>query len=78
MPFAYVRHEVEVTLRLTVSQLVCRGAEPTLGLVTRYYFLSKSCYIYKVSFSPGSEQQIMLYSLHSVQTTTVVQTLERS
>jgi hypothetical protein len=34
--------EVEVTLRLTVSQSVCRGVEPTLLLVTRYYFLFKS------------------------------------
>jgi hypothetical protein len=35
--------EVEVTLRLTASQSVWLGAEPTLGLVTRYYFLSESC-----------------------------------
>jgi hypothetical protein len=32
--------EVEVTLQLAVSQSVCQGIEPTLGLVTRYYFLS--------------------------------------
>jgi Fe-S cluster assembly iron-binding protein IscA len=30
----------DVTLRLTVSQSLCLGFEPTLGLVTRYYFLS--------------------------------------
>jgi hypothetical protein len=35
--------EVEVTLRLTVSQPVCQGIEPALGLVTRYYFLSEGC-----------------------------------
>jgi hypothetical protein len=35
--------EVEVTLQLTVSQSVCEGIEPTLWLVTRYYFLSKGC-----------------------------------
>jgi hypothetical protein len=35
--------EVEVTLHLTVSQSVCRGVESTLGLVTRYYFLSEGC-----------------------------------
>jgi hypothetical protein len=33
--------EVKVTLRLTVSQSVCLGVEPTLGLVTRYCFLSE-------------------------------------
>jgi hypothetical protein len=32
---------VEVTLRLTVSRSVCLGVEPTLGLDTRYYFLSE-------------------------------------
>jgi hypothetical protein len=31
--------EVEVTLRLTVGQPVFSGVEPTLGLVTKYYFL---------------------------------------
>jgi hypothetical protein len=44
----YVYHEsglleVEVTLQLTVGQSVCQGIEPTLGLVTRYYFLSEGC-----------------------------------
>jgi NAD-dependent dihydropyrimidine dehydrogenase PreA subunit len=31
--------EVEVTLQLTVSQSVCQGFEPTLGLVTKGCFL---------------------------------------
>jgi hypothetical protein len=35
--------EVEVTLWLKVSQSVYLGVEPTLRLVTRYYFLSESC-----------------------------------
>jgi hypothetical protein len=35
--------EVEVTLQLTNSQSVCQGVEPTLELVTRYYFLSEGC-----------------------------------
>jgi hypothetical protein len=35
--------EVEAKLRLKVSQSVCQGAEPTLGLVTKYYFLSECC-----------------------------------
>jgi hypothetical protein len=35
--------EVKVTLRLTVSQSVCFGVEPTLGLATRYYLLSEGC-----------------------------------
>jgi hypothetical protein len=36
-------HEVEVTLQLMASQSVCLGVKPTLGLVTRYYFLSENC-----------------------------------
>jgi hypothetical protein len=35
--------EVEVTLRLTASQPVCQGFEPTLELVPRYYFLPEGC-----------------------------------
>jgi hypothetical protein len=38
-----VEVEVEVALRLMVSQSVCIGVEPTLQLVTRYYFLSEHC-----------------------------------
>jgi hypothetical protein len=37
--------KVKVTLRLTVSQSVCLGVEPNLGLVTRYYFLSENCLV---------------------------------
>jgi hypothetical protein len=40
----YSEVEVEVTLRPTVSQSVSMlGVEPTVGLVTRYYFLSQGC-----------------------------------
>jgi hypothetical protein len=35
--------QVKVTLLLTVSQSVWRSVESTLGLVTRYYFLSEGC-----------------------------------
>jgi hypothetical protein len=35
--------EVKVTLQLMVSHSVYLGVESTLGLVTRYYFLSGSC-----------------------------------
>jgi hypothetical protein len=35
--------KVEVTLRLTVGQSLWLGVEPTLGLVTGYYFLSEGC-----------------------------------
>jgi hypothetical protein len=35
--------EFEVTLQLTVSQSACQGFEPTVELVTRYYFLSEGC-----------------------------------
>jgi hypothetical protein len=37
------RVEVEVTLRITVSQSVCLSVEPTLGFLTKYYFLSEVC-----------------------------------
>jgi hypothetical protein len=36
---------VEVTLQLTVSQSAFQGIESTLGLVTRYYFLSERCFL---------------------------------
>jgi hypothetical protein len=35
-------------LRLTVSQSVCLGVKFTLGLVTRYYFLSEICCVVSV------------------------------
>jgi hypothetical protein len=35
--------KVEVTLRLTFSQSLSLGVEPTLELVARYYFLSEGC-----------------------------------
>jgi hypothetical protein len=38
-------NKVEVTLQLMVSQSECQGIEPTLGLVTRYYFLSEGCFL---------------------------------
>jgi hypothetical protein len=43
-----LRLEVQVTLQLTVSQSVCQGIEPILGLVTRYYFLSEGCCLFCV------------------------------
>jgi hypothetical protein len=36
-----IQSKIEVILRLTVSQSVCLGVEPTLELVTRWYFLSE-------------------------------------
>jgi hypothetical protein len=39
----YFEVEVEVTLRLTVSQSVCLGISTLVGLATRYYFLSECC-----------------------------------
>jgi hypothetical protein len=35
---ATVKVKVKVTLQLTVSQSVCLGVEPLLGLMTRYFF----------------------------------------
>jgi hypothetical protein len=40
-----VKVKFKVTLQLTVSQSLCQGIEPTLGLVTRYYFLSEGCFL---------------------------------
>jgi hypothetical protein len=44
--------KVKVTLRLTVSQSVCLGVEPRLGLMTRCFFLfetvsNRICYVSK-------------------------------
>jgi uncharacterized membrane protein len=36
---------VRVTLQLTVSQSVCLGVEPRLGLMTRYLFIFRESYI---------------------------------
>jgi hypothetical protein len=43
-----VRVRVRVTLQLTVSQSVCLGVEPNLGLLTREFFFLKlqSCLIW--------------------------------
>jgi hypothetical protein len=35
--------KVRITLQLTINQSVCLGVKPTLGLVTRYYYLSQGC-----------------------------------
>jgi hypothetical protein len=40
-----VQVKVKVTLQLTVSQSLCQGIEPILGLVTRFYFLSEGCFL---------------------------------
>jgi hypothetical protein len=40
-----LKTEVKVTLQLTVSQSLCQGIEPILGLVTRYYSLSEGCFL---------------------------------
>jgi hypothetical protein len=37
--------KAKVTLQLAVSQSLCLGIEPILGLVTRYYFLSEGCFL---------------------------------
>jgi hypothetical protein len=44
-PYSVNYIEVEVTLQLPVSQSACQGIVPTLGLVTRYYFLSEGCFL---------------------------------
>jgi hypothetical protein len=55
---AFLKVKVEVTLWLTVSQSVsqsvCLGVEPTLGLLSRYYFLSECCCLKAVVVSVGS------------------------
>jgi hypothetical protein len=60
----------------TVSQSVCQGIEPTLGLVTRYYFLSEGCFL-KVAVlclrgalsDDGSRLSFVILSLDKVQET---------
>jgi hypothetical protein len=37
--------KVKVTFQLKVSQSVCLGVEPALGLMTRYYFLSEGFFL---------------------------------
>jgi hypothetical protein len=36
---------------MTDGQPVCQGVEPTLGLVTKYYFLSECCCLKVAVFS---------------------------
>jgi hypothetical protein len=62
--------EVEVTLQLTASQSVCQGIEPTLGLVTWYYFLSEGC-VLKAAFwsvwgALSDERSGLSFVLHSL------------
>jgi hypothetical protein len=46
-PQVRVRVRVRVTLQLTVSQSVCLGVEPNLGLLTRdFFFKLQSCLIW--------------------------------
>jgi hypothetical protein len=39
----HIKVEEDVSLRLTASESVCLAVVPTLGLVTRCYFLSEGC-----------------------------------
>jgi hypothetical protein len=43
-----VKVKVKVMLQLTGSQSVCFGAETTMELVIRYYFLSEICRVVSV------------------------------
>jgi hypothetical protein len=45
VPRGQVKVKIKVALQLTVSQPLCQGMEPILGLVTRYYFLSEGCFL---------------------------------
>jgi hypothetical protein len=56
-----VKVKVKVTLQLTVSQSLCHGIEPILGLVTRYYFLSEGCFLKFAVLSFGKGPLICLY-----------------
>jgi hypothetical protein len=41
----YLNVQLKSLYTLMVGQSVCQGIEPTLGLVTRYYFLSEGCFL---------------------------------
>jgi hypothetical protein len=49
---------------MTDSQSVCPGVEPTLGLVTRYYFLSEGCCL--VSAITLSELTMLILSNENI------------
>jgi hypothetical protein len=60
--------KVKVTLRLTVSQSVCLGFEPNLGLLTKdlfiyFFFLSKllSCLFWAPSLTRGRVCQVSVF-----------------
>jgi hypothetical protein len=46
-----VKVKVKVALQLAVSQSLCQGIEPILGLVTRYYFLSEGCCRFQILYT---------------------------
>jgi hypothetical protein len=48
LPVQKVKVKVKVMLQLMVGQSVCLGVKFTLELVTRYYFMSESCYVVSV------------------------------
>jgi hypothetical protein len=56
------RVRVRVTLRLTVSQSVCLGVEPNLGLLTRDFFFFKL----QSSLTRGRICHLSVYSLSTV------------
>jgi hypothetical protein len=59
-----VTAKVKVTLRLTVSQSVCRGVEPNLELLTRDLFFSKllSCLLGALSLTRGRVCHVSVFA----------------
>jgi hypothetical protein len=75
------KSQVKVTLQLTVSQSLCQGIEPILGLVTTYFFLSEDCFL-KVAvlflWDALSDERSDLSLVSQSHTTTGVQSVSMS
>jgi hypothetical protein len=66
-----VKVKVKVTLRLTVSQSVCLGIKPNLGLLTRddFFFLQNYCLVFfgAHSLTRGRVCHLSLFCQYSLQ-----------
>ena len=58
--------KVKVTLRLTVSQSVCLGVEPRLGLMTRFFFLYMKVTVLFIWGALSDERSGLSFVSHSL------------